>query len=185
MTSLSTAVVILAAVLGVAGGLGLFVVWWHRRSTRLQADSRDWMTIVASDTGVVPPVVLRDPLLGLRGKPDYLLESYGGGHHSLVPLELKPTRRARRIYESDAVQVGAYLILLRATHGDRAAPFGYVRYSTGTFRIELTFDLESRVRAIIGAVRVGRQADVVHRNHSVPAKCAGCPMRRHCDEALA
>lgn len=185
MTSLSTTVLILAAVLGAAGGLGLFVVWWRRHSTRLQTDPRDWMTIVASDTGVVSPVVLRDPLLGLRGKPDYVLESYGGGHHSLIPLELKPTRRGRRIYESDAIQVGAYLMLLRATYGDRAGPFGYVRYSTGTFRVELTPALASHVREIVAAIRVGRQAALVHRSHSVPAKCAGCAMRRHCNEALA
>lgn len=185
MTSLSTAVLILAAVLGAAGGLGLVVVWWRRRSTRLQSDPRDWMTVVASDTGVVPPVLLRDPLLGLRGKPDYVLEAYGGGHHSLIPLELKPTRRGRRIYESDAIQVGAYLMLLRATYGDRAGPFGYVRYSTGTFRVELTPELAGRVREVVAAIRVGRQAAVVHRNHSVSAKCAGCAMRRHCNEALA
>jgi CRISPR-associated exonuclease Cas4 len=129
--------------------------------------------------------LLRDPILGLRGKPDYVLEEYDGGRGTLIPLELKPTRRARRLYESDAVQVGAYLMLLRATYGDRAGQFGYVRYSAGTFRVELTPELEIRVRAIVAAVRVGRRAAVVHRSHSVPARCANCPMRRHCDEALA
>ena len=182
--SLSTAVLVLAAVLGAAGGLGLLVVWWHRRSTRLRTDPRGWMTVVASDTGVVPPVLLRDPLLGLRGKPDYVLEAYGGGDHSLIPLELKPTRRARRLYESDAIQVGAYLMLLGVTYGNRAGPFGYVRYSTGTFRVDLSPSLASRVRELVAAIRIGRQATVVHRSHSVPTKCAGCAVRRHCDEAL-
>lgn len=183
--SLSTAVLILAAVLGAVGGLGLVVVWSRRRFTRRRADPHDWMTIVASDTGVVPPVVLRDSLLGLRGKPDYVLEAYGGGVGSLIPLELKPTRRARRLYESDAIQVGAYVMLLRATYGDRAGSFGYVRYSTGTFRVELTPELAGRVRAIVAAIRAGRPSPVVRRSHSLPAKCAACPMRGHCDEALA
>lgn len=181
MTSLGTTLLILAAVVGAAGVVG--IAWWYRRSAQFR--SRGWMTVVASDTGVVPPILLRDPTLGLRGKPDYVLEAEGGGHHSLLPLELKPTRQARRIYESDAVQVGAYVMLLRSTYGDRAGPFGYVRYSTGTFRVELTPELESRVRAIVAAVRAGRRAAVVHRSHSVPARCRNCPMRNHCDEALA
>lgn len=182
MTSLSTVLLILAG-FGAAGGLVLFVIWWYRHSSR--PDPRDWMTVIASDTGVGPTALLRDPILGLRGKPDYVLEAYGGGRHSLVPLELKPTRRARQVYDSDVVQVGAYLMLLRATYGERAGPFGYVRYSTGTFRVELTPELELRVRAIVNSVRTGRQAAVVHRSHAAPARCANCPVRRHCDEALA
>ena len=184
MTSLNTVLLIAASVFAAAGS-GLLTIWWYRRATRFRPGLHDWATIVASDTGVVPAVVLREPIIGLRGKPDYVLEVYDEGRHSLVPLELKPTRRAQRLYESDAVQVGAYLLLLRATYGDRAGPFGYVRYSTGTFRIELTPELEFRVRAIVAAVRVGRRAAVVHRSHSVPARCANCPMRAHCDEALA
>lgn len=184
MTNLNTVLLILAGVVATAG-LGLLALWWRRRATQYRPESSDWATIVASDTGIRPAVALRDPIIGLRGKPDYVLEVYNDGRHSLVPLELKPTRHARRLYESDAVQVGAYLLLLRATYGDRAGAFGYVRYSTGTFRIELTPELEFRVRAILAAVRVGRRAAVVHRSHSAPARCANCPVRAHCDEALA
>ncbi|MDQ3518597.1 MAG: hypothetical protein M3466_09335 [Gemmatimonadota bacterium] len=46
------------------------------RATQFRPGLRDWATIFASDTGVVPTVALRDPPIGLRGKPDYVLEVY-------------------------------------------------------------------------------------------------------------
>jgi CRISPR-associated exonuclease Cas4 len=183
MTSLSTILLVLAGVVAALGGLGLIILWRYQRATGFRA-TRGGTRIVASDTGVVPSIVLRDPSLGLRGKPDYVLEQDVEDRRALVPLELKPTRRGRRVYESDAVQVGAYLLLLRAVYGKRAAPFGYVRYSTGTFRIELTSELERRVRGIVAAIRGSRQAAVIHRSHAVPARCANCAMRPHCDESL-
>lgn len=179
-----TVLFILAGAAALAGGLGLLVLWWYRRSTGFRPELRGGTAIIASDTGVLPALVLRDPSIGLRGKPDYILEEDTGGRYELVPLELKPTRRSPRVYESDAVQVGAYLLLLRATYGGRAAQFGYVRYATGTFRIDLTPALEGRVRWIVAAVRSGRRAAVVHRSHNVPGRCAGCAVRAHCDEAL-
>ena len=185
MTSLSITLLVIAGVLGALGGFGLLILWRYGRATGFRTRLGGGTTIVASDTGVVPAVLFRDPGLGLRGKPDYVLEQEIGNRRALVPMELKPTRRGRRVYESDAVQVGAYLLLLRAVYGDRAARFGYVRYSTGTFRIELTSELERRVRGIITAIRGARHAAVVHRSHAVPAKCANCAMRPHCDESLA
>ena len=70
-------------------------------------------------------------------------------------------------------------------YGERAARFGYVRYSNGTFRIDLTPDLEMRIRTILTAVRAGRRASVVHRSHAMRVRCANCAARAHCDEALA
>lgn len=182
MPSLST-LLILAAGAAVVGSVGLLIVWRYRRSTGTRR--AHGTRIVASDTGVVPAMVLRDPSLGLRGKPDYVLEEDVDDRRALVPLELKPTRRGRRVYEGDAVQVGAYTLLLRAVYGGRAARFGYVRYSTGTFRVELTPELERRVRGIVAAIRGGREAAVIHRSHNIPGRCVHCAMRPHCDEALA
>lgn len=184
MTSLSTLLLAIAAVIAAFAGLGLLILWRRRRSTGFRAGFGEATAIVASDTGVASAIVLRDPRLGLRGKPDYLLEQVVGNRRALVPLELKPTRRERRLYESDEVQVGAYLMLLRAVYPDRAAQAGYVRYSTGTFRVELTSELERRVRAIVARIRAGREASAVHRSHTIPARCANCAMRPHCDETL-
>ena len=184
MTNLGIVLLSLAGIAAALAGVGLLILWRHGRAGGFGSPSGGGTTIVASDTGVVPAIVLHDPSLGLRGKPDYVLEQNLGDRRTLIPLELKPTRRGRRVYESDVVQVGAYVLLLRAVYGERAAPFGYVRYSTGTFRIELTSELERRVRGIVAAIRGSRQAAAVHRSHDIPARCANCAMRPHCDEAL-
>ena len=171
-----------AALLGVAA---LGALWWLRRSTGFRPSFGDAPAVVASDTGAAPGVLLRDPALGLRGRPDYLVEERTGEGTVLVPIEVKPTRRSDRLYEGDAVQLGAYLIALRATYGERAARHGEVRYAARTFRVELTSALEGRVRAIVAAVRAGRSAAVVHRSHDMVARCVRCPVRESCDERLA
>ena len=101
-----------------------------------------------------------------------------------MPLELKPGRRSRRVYASDALQVAAYLIALRSTTKDAAATFGYLRYGTGTFKVGLTGELEERVRAIVDAIRAGRRAATVNRSHSLVQRCVNCSVREQCDQAL-
>ena len=184
MTSLGITLLILAGIAATLAGVALVILWRHSRATGFRTPLGGGTAIVASDTGVVPAIVLREPSLGLRGKPDYVLEQEIENQRALVPLELKPTRRGRQVYESDAVQVGAYVLLLQAAYGERAAPFGYVRYSTGTFRVDLTSGLERRVRGIVAAIRGARAAAVIHRSHDIPARCANCAMRPNCDEAL-
>jgi CRISPR-associated exonuclease Cas4 len=128
--------------------------------------------------------LLRDSRLGLFGKPDYVLAQGTGPERRLIPLELKPRRRTTRLYESDEIQLGVYLIGMRATYGREAANFGFVRYAAATFRVELTAALERRVIDVANAIRAGRLAPVIHRSHDVPARCAGCAMRPNCDESL-
>jgi hypothetical protein len=180
----STLLLILAAIAAVAAVAGMGILWWYRRTTGVAPVLAGGTKILASDTGAAPALMLRDPALGVCGKPDYVLDESIAGRRHLIPLELKPTRRGRRVYSSDAVQLGTYLLLLRSLDPDRAAPFGYVRYATGTFRVDLTDRLEWRVREIVAAIRSGRRAAVVHRSHTIRAKCAHCGLRPHCDEAL-
>ena len=129
-------------------------------------------------------MLLRDPIRGICGKPDYLLESEVGGRRLLIPLEVKPTRHSRRLYDSDRVQIGAYLIALRGTFADRASDMGYVRYADQTFGVRLTPELEREIELIVAAVRRGRGARAVHRSHNIRARCHACPVRGGCDEAL-
>lgn len=168
-----------------AVSVGAALLWWHRRRAVWNVcwPSRT-SRVCAADTGTSPVQTLRDRSNGLCGRPDYLLAQGYGAASFIVPLELKPQRRSRRLYESDAVQLGVYLLATRATYGAHAAPFGFVRYAGADFRVELTQSLESRVLEIAAAIRAGRQATVVHRSHHIPARCAGCPVRRHCDESL-
>lgn len=140
---------------------------------------------MASDTGIRPPVVLRDPVLGIVGVPDYIIEVDVDGQRELAPVEVKPNRRSSRLFESDRLQLGAYLLGLRAVVGDRAAPLGYVRYQSAHFTVRLTRDLELEVARTVTAIRRGWSAAVMHRSHNSVGRCRGCAVRAVCDESLA
>jgi hypothetical protein len=65
------------------------------------------------------------------GKPDYLLQRREG----LIPVEVRPTRRAKQPYESDMMQLAAYCLLVEVCLGERP-PYGLLRYANHTFRID-------------------------------------------------
>lgn len=184
MSSVS-ALIGLAAAVALACVFLLGLLWWMRRRSSRSFPALSDARIIASDTGVVPPRTVRDTNLGLYGKPDYVLAEGTGSERRLIPVEVKPRRRAKRLYESDEIQLGVYLVGMRATYGREAADFGFVRYAAATFRVELTAALERRVIEVANAIRVGRSAPAIHRSHNVPARCAGCAMRPNCDESLA
>jgi CRISPR/Cas system-associated exonuclease Cas4 (RecB family) len=176
---------LLAAAIAAASGIVVLamVVWfWRRPGMKLESGRR--LRVVASDTGVLPPMFLLDPVLGLGGRPDYLVEDVVDGRNRLIPIEVKPTRRSLQLYESDAAQVGAYLMVSRAAFGERAADFGYAKYANRSFRVRLTIALERRVLDIVAGIRLGRRTPWVHRSHAVPARCARCAMRDRCNESL-
>jgi CRISPR-associated exonuclease Cas4 len=164
----------------------VLLVLWRRSRGKLT----DAYIVVASDTGVAPSRSLYEPMMGLRGRPDYLLEPTHGGRRVLIPLEVKPTRRATRLYDGDEEQLAAYLLALRAEEPERAAGYGYVRYGDAvgagrTFRVELTPALTERVRRRVTAIRAQRRETTVHRSHVQPGRCRACPVRDACDERLA
>jgi CRISPR/Cas system-associated exonuclease Cas4 (RecB family) len=59
-----------------------------------------------------------------------------------------------------------------------------VQYKSTSFEVELTRDLESNIRRLVGELRRARRAASVHRNHASPARCRSCPVNNHCDERL-
>ena len=185
MTHTQVFLTVIAVVAVVAVALLQIMAASLQRRTGFSAADNPGSGIAASDTGAAPAILLRDPSLGLRGKPDYLLRSRIDGHERLVPVEVKPTRRSRRLYDSDRVQLGAYLLALRSTAGEEAAAFGVVRYATESFHVELTAALEADVRSIVLAIRAGRALSRVHRSHDSVARCRSCAVRHACDESLA
>jgi hypothetical protein len=123
------------AIMAVAGAVAiLLALGTLRRNTGLDFATADGATVVASDVGIGPSLLLRDDELGLCGKPDYLLDSPGVAGNRLVPLEVKPNRRSSRLYDSDRIQIGAYLVALKATADDRASSIGYVQLSDAYVR---------------------------------------------------
>lgn len=140
--------------------------------------------VIASDTGVLPPVPMRDSVLGLCGRPDYLMLIGTPAAERVSPLEVKPSRKALRLYVSDELQIAAYLVLTRAHFSAAAAEVGFVRYATRAFEVRLTQKLEDEVRRVVYSIRNSRLSKVLHRSHNSPSKCSACPMRGSCDEAL-
>lgn len=157
-----------------------------REQTGFVRDATGRSRIVASDTGAASTLIVRDEDVGVVGKPDYVMQQdVGGRRQQLVPIEVKPTRRSRRLYDSDRLQLGVYLLGLRAMAGGRAAGVGYVRYAAATFEVRLTSALEREIRVMVGAIRTGRKRHQMHRSHEMAARCRACAVRTHCDESLA
>jgi CRISPR-associated exonuclease Cas4 len=152
---------------------------WARRAARstglpagqvVYSDTPDWRR---------PPRPLRSEQYGLIGKPDYLVDD----GETIVPVEVKPTRRAARPYESDVLQLAAYCLLVEATTGRRPS-HGIVVYADRQWEIPYTDDLRNTLLTTLAAIRADRRAGDVARSHSVPARCRGCGVRAHCGQAL-
>jgi CRISPR/Cas system-associated exonuclease Cas4 (RecB family) len=152
----------------------------HRlgRSTGVRAGA----PIVASDVGLDSPILLETAALRIRGRPDYLLRERG--RRRIYPVEVKPTRTSGSLYESDAMQLAAYMLLTEARYGREFAGYGLVRYRSAEFRVALTPELRRRCLAAVEGVRAARRAADVHRSHAVAARCRACAVRRRCGEAL-
>jgi CRISPR/Cas system-associated exonuclease Cas4 (RecB family) len=140
------------------------------------------LLVAAGDLGrsaTLEPLLV-DETRRLRGRPDYLLRHRKG----LIPVELKPLRSSKTLYESDRLQIATYLMLVQSANPDVSVPYGIVRYRDTTFRVYLTEELEARCLAIADQVRAAKHATVVHRTHSIAAKCRACSHRTACGESL-
>jgi CRISPR/Cas system-associated exonuclease Cas4 (RecB family) len=123
--------------------------------------------------------LLVDETLRLRGRPDYVVRERG----RLVPIELKPLRRSTVLYESDRMQLVAYLLLVRANYPREFAGYGRVRYRDAEFTVTLDEASEARCSALAERVRAARRTEV-HRTHDIAGKCAACAHRAACGESL-
>ncbi len=158
-----------------ACALAIIAVW-------MLVAARRTSTLIASDVGVTRAVTLRSERLRLVGRPDEVHRERGTGR--IYPVEVKPSRRADVLYDSDRLQLGAYLVLVREAYGRQFAGYGIVRYATGDFRVALTPELEREVVHVAEAVRRARGAANVRRDHGVLGKCRACAQRVRCTEAI-
>ncbi len=147
-----------------------------RRSTGLP-----WKRIAWSDTGAWQRA--EQPLLarryGLVGKPDYLMDA---GRY-LIPVEVKPGRRAAEPYPSDLMQLAAYCLLVEETSGARP-PYGLLRYAETTFKVRFDDRLRSDLLAVLDEMRTADAAVASQRSHQQAGRCRGCGFVRHCNQAL-
>ena len=132
--------------------------------------------VVASDSGVSRPApVLRSARYGLAGRPDYLVEERG----RVVPVEVKPRRRSTAPWPRDVLQLAAYCLLVEEAE-PRFGGYGYLRYASRTFRVDVTETMRANLVRTMAALRADLTADDVDPSHADPRRCALCAMLRAC-----
>lgn len=169
--------------MGIAFGLAvlllaLLVLVWALRLRR--ATGLPWAPVLYRDTGgSAPEKPLIARKLGLVGKPDYLLELRG----QVIPVEVKPGRRASRPYESDLMQLAAYCVLVEETT-KVAPPYGLLRYAEQTFRLDYTDQVRGEVLDLLDAMRLDLGEPDCERSHDDERRCLSCGFFDQCDQAL-
>lgn len=158
--------------------LALLLAAWALRLRR--AVGLPWAPVTYQDTGgyaVEKPLIARR--LGLVGKPDYLIELRG----HIIPVEVKPGRRALRPYESDLMQLAAYCVLVEEVEG-AAPPYGLLRYAEQTFRLDYSERMRAEVLALLDEMRAALADADCDRSHDDVRRCLGCGFYEQCAQAL-
>jgi CRISPR-associated exonuclease Cas4 len=138
--------------------------------------------IVYSDTRGWSPVEkpLYDPLLGLSGKPDYLIQQHG----SLIPVEVKTGRTPAAPHDSNIFQLAVYCLLVHRISGKRP-PHGLIHYPGRDFAVDYTPELESALLTLLDSLRRDERRRSVGRSHQDPQRCSKCGFHSACDERLS
>lgn len=117
---------------------------------------------------------------GLSGKPDYLVER----SNQLIPVEVKSRMcPPSGPHASDAAQLTAYCVLVEDSCGVTPS-HGVIQFTNRTWHIRYTVQDREWLLEILDEMRVARQSDTVHRDHTHAARCRACGYRAACDEAL-
>lgn len=157
----------------------LVLLWWSGRQRR--ASGLPPGRVISSDTqrwGKVEKP-LYDPISGLTGKPDYLVEE----KDFLIPVEVKSSRAPSLPHDSHIYQLAAYCLLVERIYGKRP-PYGIMRYRDQTFSIDYTPALQSDLEQLLDAIRAQDRRGEIGRSHNEPARCARCGFRNICDQRL-
>ena len=128
----------------------------------------------------VPGKPLFSARYGLTGTPDYIVATNSGP----VPVEVKPGRTEREPHESHLLQVLAYCLLIEESDG-KCPPYGLLRYSADTFRVDYNRQTRAYLISVLDEMREAAQQSEVHRSHDVAGRCKACAYREVCEETLA
>ncbi|HVG00780.1 MAG TPA: CRISPR-associated protein Cas4 [Chloroflexia bacterium] len=116
---------------------------------------------------------------GLAGTPDYLVQTSRG----IVPVEVKPGRTDAEPQESHLLQVLAYCLLVEETEGQRP-PYGLLRYSGDTFKVDYNNRTRAYIIEVIEEMRAASRQAEVHRSHESAGRCRACAYKHICEESL-
>jgi CRISPR-associated exonuclease Cas4 len=122
---------------------------------------------------------LYDPVSGLTGKPDYLVEENG----FLIPVEVKSSRAPNLPHDSHIYQLAAYCLLVERTYAKRP-PYGILRYRDKTFSIDFTRELQHELEDLLDTIHNQEKRGEANRSHQEPARCAHCGYRSFCNQRL-
>ena len=122
---------------------------------------------------------LYNDLLGLTGKPDYLVQEKG----QIIPVEVKSGRAPESPYDSHIYQLAAYCLLVEKSYGKRP-PYGIIHYENRDFAVDYTPELESSLLDLLAEMRRDELKREVERSHEQSARCARCGFKSACDQSL-
>lgn len=156
------------------------ILWYVAVRTR-QRTGLPWADTMQSDVGGILPIdtPLVSHTYGLVGKPDYILRRAEG----LIPVEVKPTRRAKHPYDSDLLQLMAYCVLVEECYGQRP-PYGLLRYAEHTFRVDYSTAARAEILATVAEMHHDRTQPECPRSHQQTARCRGCGFWAQCNQSL-
>ena len=124
--------------------------------------------------------LLKDPITGLRGRPDQIVIVDG----EFIPVEQKTGRVPKHPHRSHKLQVLAYLHLIEIIT-KKSTPYGVLRYGNEDLH-RISWDDENKKVLFDAITEVQRL--MVHndakRNHQRPGKCKNCSRNYACPEAL-
>ena len=124
--------------------------------------------------------LLKDPITGLRGRPDQIVIVDG----EFIPVEQKTGRVPKHPHRSHKIQVLAYLHLVEIST-KRSTPYGVLRYGNEDLH-QIPWDDGNKKMLFDAITEVQRL--MVHndakRNHERPGKCKNCSRNYACPEAL-
>lgn len=143
--------------------------------------------IISSDTSSWNK--LEEPLyshvLGLTGKPDYVIDHEG----IIIPVEVKSSRNPDRgPFDSHIYQLAAYCLLILYVYGKRP-PYGVLHYTSRsgkirTYSIPFSQELEEKVKEVIHEIQSKPTRNAVDRSHHSIAKCKQCGFISECNQSL-
>jgi len=137
--------------------------------------------VIYADTRAWGPLEqpLYDPVSGLTGKPDYLVEE----KDQIIPVEVKSSQVSAAPYDAHIYQVAAYCLLVHRHYGKRP-PFGILHYANRTFAVDYTPQLEAALLEKLDEMRQTDRRKDIPRSHDSAARCARCGYRSSCDQRL-
>lgn len=127
-----------------------------------------------------PEKPLYDPILGLVGRPDYLVEQ----GNMIIPVEVKSRPAPLAPYDSHIYQLMAYCLLVERTFGRRPA-YGILHYADMDFAIEYTPEREQALLDLLAEMQRDHLRTSLPRSHEEPARCLRCGFREICEARLA